>query len=305
MDSTTTPTEWNAFGRAHAAQRWRRQSAAMGRPMTEAIVAEAKVEPGMRVLDVACGTGEPAISLALLLQGTGLVLGVDISSQPLRLASQRARERGLGNISFQQADVHHLPFPASHFDRVTCRLGVMFFSDVARALRELRRVLKPGGRITLLVWGPTQQPYFESTLGTILRTVPGSTLPASGRQMFRFGEAGTLAAAGGRRILQHRRAIPHRALELARHSGGGLGLLPGGHGSVPAPDRRHSQPPTGGGASASAGGDSALLRWCSGELHGHHLPGFCGCWCSEDLSFGNSSRSLLSGGQSAFYHKLC
>jgi SAM-dependent methyltransferase len=184
----------------------------MGRPMTEAIVAEAKVEPGMRVLDVACGTGEPAISLALLLQGTGLVLGVDISSQPLRLASQRARERGLGNVSFQQADVHHLPFPASHFDRVTCRLGVMFFSDVARALRELRRVLKPGGRITLLVWGPMQQPYFESTLGTILRTVPGSTLPASGRQMFRFGEAGTLvaalAAAGFSSIEEQFRIVP-------------------------------------------------------------------------------------------------
>ena len=195
MDSTTAPTEWNAFARAQAAQRWRRQSAAMGRPMTEAIVAEAKVEPGMRVLDVACGTGEPAISLALLLKGSGLVLGVDISSQPLKLAAQRARERGLGNVGFQQADVHHLPFPASHFDRVTCRLGVMFFSDVARALRELRRVLKQKGRITLLAWGPMQQPYFESTLGAILRTVPGSALPASGRQMFRFGEAGTLAAA--------------------------------------------------------------------------------------------------------------
>ncbi len=195
MDSTAAPMEWNAFARAQAAQRWRRQSAAMGRPMTEAIVAETKVEPGMRVLDVACGTGEPAISLALLLKGTGLVLGVDISSQPLNLSAQRARERGLGNVGFQQADVHNLPFATGHFDRVTCRLGVMFFSDLARALREMRRMLKPGGRITLLAWGPMQQPYFESTIGAILRSVAGSALPASGRQMFRFGEAGTLATA--------------------------------------------------------------------------------------------------------------
>jgi len=195
MDSGTAPSGWNAFARAQAAQRWKRQSAAMGRPMTEAIVAEAKVEPGMQVLDVACGTGEPAISIALLLKGTGLVLGIDISSEPLKIAAQRARERSLGNARFQQADVHRLPFADGSFDRVTCRLGIMFFSDLERALREMRRVLKPGGRMTLLAWGPMQQPYFESTIGAILRVLPGSALPASGRQMFRFGEAGVLSAA--------------------------------------------------------------------------------------------------------------
>jgi len=212
MDSTTAPGQWNSFARAQAAQRWRRQSAAMGRSMTEAIVAEAKVEPGMRVLDVACGTGEPTISLASLLQGTGLVLGVDISSQPLMLAAQRARERGLSKVGFQQADAHNLPFPDCCFDRVVCRLGVMFFSGAARALREMRRVLKPSGRTTLLAWGPMQQPYFESTLGVILRTVPGSVLPASGRQMFRFGRAGEMAAAlaeaGFSAIEEELRVIP-------------------------------------------------------------------------------------------------
>jgi len=167
----------------------------MGRQMTEAIIAEANVEPGMQVLDVACGTGEPAISMALLLKGTGLVVGTDISPEPLKIAEQRARDRSLGNARFQQADVHSLPFAEGSFDRVTCRLGIMFFSDLARALRELRRVLKPDGRVTLLAWGPMQQPYFESTIGAILRVVPGSALPASGRQMFRFGEAGILSAA--------------------------------------------------------------------------------------------------------------
>ena len=195
MHSQRAQGEWNAFARINAAQRWRRQSAAMGRHMTEAIVAEAQVAPGMRVLDVACGTGEPAISLAHLLNGTGLVLGVYISPEPLRVAAQRARERRLANASFQQADVHSLPFADGNFDRVTSRLGVMFFADLPRALREMHRVLKPGGRITLLAWGPMQQPYFESTIGTILRVVPGSSLPDSGRRMFRFGAAGELAAA--------------------------------------------------------------------------------------------------------------
>ena len=195
MDTGKAQGGWNAFARAQAAQRWRRQSAAMGRAMTEAIVTEAKVEPGMHVLDVACGTGEPSISMALLPKGAGLVLGIDISPEPLKIAGQRARERGLANVCFQQADVHNLPFADGSFDRVTCRLGVMFFSDLARALREMLRVLSPSGRVTLLAWGPMQQPYFESTVGTILRMIPGSALPPSGRQMFRFGEAGILAAA--------------------------------------------------------------------------------------------------------------
>jgi ubiquinone/menaquinone biosynthesis C-methylase UbiE len=117
----------------------------MGRHMTKAIVAEAKVELGVYALDVACGTGEPAISIALLLNGTGLVFGVDISPEPLKIAQQRARERSLVNVRFQQADVHSLPFAGASFDRVTCRLGIMFFSDLARALGEIHRVLKPGG----------------------------------------------------------------------------------------------------------------------------------------------------------------
>jgi len=212
MDSTPAHAEWNAFGRAHAAQRWRRQSAAMGREMTEAIVAETRVEPGMRVLDVACGTGEPAISLALLLKNTGLVLGIDISAEPLKLAAQRVRQRELSHVAFQQADVHHLPFPDAYFHRVTSRLGVMFFSDPARALGEMRRVLKPNGRVTLLAWGPMQQPYFESTIGTILHAVPGSALPATCLQMFRFAEAGTLATAlaeaGFSNIEEEFRVIP-------------------------------------------------------------------------------------------------
>ena len=195
MHSQRAQGEWNAFARINAAQRWRRQSAAMGRPMTEAIVAEARVAPGMRVLDAACGTGEPAISLAHLLKGTGFVLGVDISPEPLRVAAQRARERRLANAGFQQADVHSLPFADCSFDRVTSRLGIMFFADLTCALREMHRVLKPGGRITLLAWGPMQQPYFESTIGTILRLMPGSSLPDSARRMFRFGAAGELAAA--------------------------------------------------------------------------------------------------------------
>lgn len=109
----------------------------MGSDMTQAIVEAATVQPGMRVLDIACGTGEPAISLAALLAGKGEVVGVDVSPAPLKIAEERALQRGLANASFQQADAHELPFPDNSFDRITSRLGVMFFSDLPRALSEM------------------------------------------------------------------------------------------------------------------------------------------------------------------------
>jgi ubiquinone/menaquinone biosynthesis C-methylase UbiE len=186
---------WNSFARVNASQRWRQPSAAMGHAMTEAIVAEAQVAPGMHVLDVASGTGEPAISIATQLRGSGRVVATDLSAEPLKVGQQRARERGLTNVEFTPADVHQLPLDAAIFDRVTCRLGVMFFADPARAFREIHRVLKPGGRATLLAWGPIQQPYFETTIGTVLRCIPGTALPASGAAMFKFGQRDALSAA--------------------------------------------------------------------------------------------------------------
>ena len=194
VPSANTP-DWNSFGRAQASQKWRRQSAAMGSDMTRAIIEASRVTLGMCVLDIACGTGEPAISLATLLAGGGQVVGVDLSPAPLMIAQQRAMQRGLTNASFQQADAHDLPFPDNSFDCITSRLGAMFFSDLPRALKEMHRVLKPGGRATLLVWGPMEQPYFDTTIGTVLRMLPGSVVPESGRKMFALGRHGLLAQA--------------------------------------------------------------------------------------------------------------
>ena len=185
-------TDWNSFGRANASQKWRRQSAAMGNDMTRAIVAAAQVRSGMRVLDIACGTGEPAISLAAVLVGDGDVVGVDISPAPLKIAGERAIQRGLSNVTFQQADAHELPFRNDSFDCITSRLGIMFFSDLPRALSEMRRVLKPSGRAILLVWGPMDQPYFQTTIGAILRKLPEASVPESGRKMFALGNKGVL-----------------------------------------------------------------------------------------------------------------
>lgn len=194
MPAETDPG-WNAYARVNASQRWRQLSAAMGRHVTYAIVDEAQVGPGMRVLDVACGTGEPAISIARLLGGSGTVVASDISPQALAVGEERARRQGLTNISFVTADAEQLEFADASFDRVTSRLGIMFFADAARALREMRRVLKPQGRASLLAWGMMDQPYFSTTIGTVTRLLPELAVPASARAMFKYGEPGTLRRA--------------------------------------------------------------------------------------------------------------
>lgn len=186
---------WNSFARTNAGDRFRKQSAAIGTPLTALLVREANIVPGMQVLDVACGAGEPAISIAAALQGTGQVIATDISPEPLGIAEQRGRQRSLGNIRFQVADVHSLPFKDEQFDLVTSRLGLMFFADLPKALRQMRRVLKPGGRFVTVAWGPMQQPYFETTIGTIRRLFPDLELPNSGKAMCKFGEPSVLSGA--------------------------------------------------------------------------------------------------------------
>ncbi len=198
--SETYKPDWNSFARANASQKWRQPSAAMGGDATKTLVHEAKITEGLHVLDIASGTGEPAISIATAMNGTGRVVASDISEGPLKTARQRAEQRGLTNIEFAIADAQALPFEDKSFDRATSRLGVMFFHDPARAMREIFRVLKPGGRISTLTWGPMEQPYFATTAGTILKLLPGSTVPSSASSMFKYANpeilAGLYAAAG-------------------------------------------------------------------------------------------------------------
>ena len=184
--------DWAAHARMQASKRWERQSAEMGKDITDALVHYADPQPGERVLDVACGTGAPSLKVARKVGVAGSVVATDVSAEPLQIAAERARERGLENIRFERADVHQLPFADKEFDLITCRFGVMFFTDLPQALRELRRVLKPGGRIAFAAWGTFDQPYFQTTVQVIMRRT-GTPIPPGAAAMFKFSAPGTLA----------------------------------------------------------------------------------------------------------------
>jgi SAM-dependent methyltransferase len=191
-----TPDEnWSSAFRIAASEKWKAKSAAMGRDVTEALVDYAHPLPGMNVLDVASGTGEPAITIASRIGPDGHITALDLSADLLEIAAERARRRGFEHLSTQQADAQSLPFPGNSFDLATSRFGVMFFPDMQRAFRELLRVLKPGARACFAVWGSKEQPYFSSSIGVVHRHVGGPLVAPGGADPFRFAEAGSLSGA--------------------------------------------------------------------------------------------------------------
>ena len=147
------------------------------------------------MLDLATGTGEPALTIAGIVGPSGRVTASDLGSGMLGYAASRARERALANITFEVADAHDLPFGDSLFDRVTCRWGVMYFADSVGALREVRRVLKPGGRAAFAAWGPiTDNPFFLTALGPFMQRIPVPHPPEGAPQPFKHAAPGSLSA---------------------------------------------------------------------------------------------------------------
>lgn len=120
-------------------------------PWSLDLIDRARPQPGERVLDLACGTGAVAREVVQRISPGGSVVGVDISPDMLRVANEIVGTRD-GVVQWQQASADSLPLPDASVDVALCQQGVQFFPDKPAALRELRRVLKPGGRVALSVW---------------------------------------------------------------------------------------------------------------------------------------------------------
>lgn len=122
------------------------------RPLGEVALARADVKAGERVLDVGCGCGETSIAAARLVGPTGSVLGLDVSAPMLERAREAARAAGALNVRFEEADAQTVALPERTQDVLYSRFGVMFFGDPEAAFTNLRRALRPGGRMSFVCW---------------------------------------------------------------------------------------------------------------------------------------------------------
>jgi ubiquinone/menaquinone biosynthesis C-methylase UbiE len=163
------------------------------RPVSEALIEEAEVAPGMSVLDVGTGHGEPALRIAELLGSRGEVVGVDLVAGMIEAARSQAARRSLDNTRFEVASADRLPFSNDCFDAVVCRFGVMFFPSPAGGAREMLRVLKPGKILAFAVWHFAENNPFHSVLAHVVdRVVPPQVLPPDAPEAFRFAVPGKL-----------------------------------------------------------------------------------------------------------------
>lgn len=140
---------WDKAAASYEAS-WERQLA----PAHRALLEEADIRPGERVVDIACGTGLVTFAAAEAVARWGMVFGTDLSDQMIEEGRTRARDRGYRHVWFERADAEALHFPGGVFDVALCALGLMYVPDPEAAVAEMTRVLTPGGRAVAAVWGP-------------------------------------------------------------------------------------------------------------------------------------------------------
>jgi ubiquinone/menaquinone biosynthesis C-methylase UbiE len=168
---------------------------ARGRQVSERMLALTSPLPGQRVLELACGAGDVGLAAAALVAPAGEVVLSDAVPEMTAIAAQQVAARGLDSVRTRTYGVEQIAEPDASFDVVVCREGLMFAPDPARAAREIRRVLRPGGRFAVAVWGPrARNPW----LGVVLDATSaqlGAPFPPPGIPgPFALEDAGRLAA---------------------------------------------------------------------------------------------------------------
>lgn len=194
--------DWNLA--APGWKKWEKHFLQNLEPLTDLLIRDAGVKPGDTVLDLATGTGEPALTVAKSVGSKGRVVGVDLSPGMLSVAKERAAAQGITNVTFQLNDKDDLPaLHDNSFDAAVCRFGLMFMPDPARILTSIRRVLRPHGKVAVATWSPPDKVPFFSIVSKIVTShfpdikpmppgVPGGVFGIPSQEMLGgiFGKAG-------------------------------------------------------------------------------------------------------------------
>ncbi len=182
---------WNNFSSGW--KKWDSVTMQFLKPVGDEIIQQLALKDNHLVLDVASGTGEPGLTIAEIVN-KGKVIGIDLSEGMLETAKEHAASRGITNYQTEAGDVSKLPFPDQTFNAISCRMGFMFFPDILSTLQEMRRVLKPKGRLAVSVWGSPQQNFWVTvTMGTISHMLDLQPPPKEAPGMFRCALPGFMA----------------------------------------------------------------------------------------------------------------
>jgi ubiquinone/menaquinone biosynthesis C-methylase UbiE len=163
----TTHDQWQA-----AAEAWYRWSPTLNQWLgkaTDKMLEMAGITNGGRVLDIAAGAGEQSITTAKKVGPSGYVLATDISSNILEYAKQMAQQAGVNNVETKVMDGENLTLEDETFDAVISRVGLIYFPDQQKALKEMLRVLKPGGKVAAIVYSTPEENKFFSVPVSIIR----------------------------------------------------------------------------------------------------------------------------------------
>lgn len=226
--------QWNRDGAA-----WRRWNPMLDRwygEVTRLMLDSVGIRPGQRILDIAAGAGEPAISAAERVGPDGYVLATDLSEGIVALAQEEAHGRGLRQVHTRVMDGERLDLPDATFDAVICRLGLMYMPHPLDALREWRRVLRADGRVALVVFSTPDRNDWGAVPAAIIRRHAGLAAPVPGQPgPFSLGAPGRLDAllreAGFEFAVVRAVPVPHRAtraeqfVQVAREAFGGLNTM--------------------------------------------------------------------------------
>ncbi|MHB8658180.1 MAG: class I SAM-dependent methyltransferase [Solirubrobacteraceae bacterium] len=180
-----------------AAAGWRRRAEEVrgyGMPVSIWMIERLALQPGERVLELAAGPGDTGFLAAELIRPGGALICSDASEAMLDLARERAVAQGVDNVEFQRLELEWIDRPTADIDAILCRWGVMLSLDSGAALHECRRVLKPGGRLTLAVWDQSHRnPWATIPCATMVSLGCSEPPPADAPGVFALADPGQLA----------------------------------------------------------------------------------------------------------------